>query len=462
MRILVSNMPMVLLLVVVSFGGLVEGCGEAGVQAPTAHAGATDYNPENGMVQDEGGADPTEKAAKKTCGFQVGWTSDVVGGLGGRIIKVTTLAVEGPGSISAAIHEKGPRVIVFEVGGTINLKKHNLVIDQPYLTIAGQTAPEPGITFIDGGIEVSTHDVVIQHIRVRPGQGKHGKGWEPDGISLEAASNVIIDHCSITWAIDENLSASGPRFEGKSAREWRRNTSHHVTFSNNIIAEGLNNSTHSLGSHSKGSLIHDNVTSVLIYGNLYANNADRNPLFKGGSQAVLANNYIFNPKRNGPSYALVENEWGTLPAQIGLLSLVGNVYREGPDTRSGERGFFHSVYGPVVTYIEDNLLIGKGGSDVAEVSHEKFDVMTRLPVAPLWPPGFKAIKSEEVLKRIQSNVGARPWSRDRIDTRIVNDSIAGIGRHIDHENDVGGFIQTTESFKSFNRDEWDDCFEKLD
>ena len=165
-------------------------------------------------------------------------------------------------------------------------------------TIAGQTAPNPGITIIKGGISIHTHEVIIQHIRVRPGEAgqKKKSGWEIDGIATtQGAYNVIIDHCSVTWATDENISPSGPRFEGENVEEWRENTSHKILISNCLIAEGLSKSTHAKGEHSKGSLVHDNTTEIAIVGNLYASNMRRNPFFKGGSQGIVANNYISNP-----------------------------------------------------------------------------------------------------------------------------------------------------------------------
>ncbi|HEX6833486.1 MAG TPA: hypothetical protein VF132_08130, partial [Rudaea sp.] len=92
------------------------------------------------------------------------------GGAGGRIVRVTTLAADGVGSLAAAIEQTGPRIVVFEVGGVIDLSGHALKIRNPFLTIAGQTAPSPGITLIRGGIDVDTHNVVIRHLRVRTGE----------------------------------------------------------------------------------------------------------------------------------------------------------------------------------------------------------------------------------------------------------------------------------------------------
>jgi len=442
-------------LAVLVVGGLVEGCDNGGLSEKRLNdAAQVSSNGEDSEV------DPQSVEDQKVCDFQRGWAHDVRGGLGGKIIKVTTLAPTGPGSIKEALDSKGVRVVVFEVGGTIDLEKQSLVVKEPFLTIAGQTAPDPGITLKNGELVVATHDVVIQHIRVRPGQGSHGKGWAPDGISLEAAYNVIVDHCSITWAIDENLSASGPRFEGKTPDDWRSNTSHTITFSNNIVAEGLNKSTHPFGKHSKGSLIHDNVTAVLIYQNLYASNADRNPLFKGGSRGAVVNNYIYNSKRYGPSYALIENEWGTLPRQVGALSLVGNVFHAGPDTEANNAAFFNLVFGPLVAYFDDNVALDLNGNELPLLSEAKFTSVTELPVAPFWPSELKVYPADETEERIRNNVGARPWARDDIDKRIVEQTLDGVGRVIDSENDVGGYLSQQETYGAFDQSKWDDCFNR--
>ena len=184
------------------------------------------------------------------------------GGLNGKIIRVTNLNATGPGSLREAIQAKGPRIVVFEVGGVIDLNKGQLDVREPFLTIAGQTAPSPGITIIKGGFWINTHDILIQHIRVRPGDAGEPKrsGWSPDGLTTSGgdAYNVLVDHCSFTWAVDENLSASGERTEGPDS------TSHNITFSNNIIAECLSNSSHEKGPHSKGTLIHDFCRDIAL------------------------------------------------------------------------------------------------------------------------------------------------------------------------------------------------------
>ena len=140
----------------------------------------------------------------------MGWAATTKGGRGGKIIKVTNLKKDGVGSFKNAVESHEPRIIVFEVGGIIDLDGSVIVLRNPYITIMGQTAPDPGITLIRGGMSIQTHEIIIQHIRVRPGENKQPKksGWEVDGINTNGAHHVIIDHCSFSWATDENLSAS--------------------------------------------------------------------------------------------------------------------------------------------------------------------------------------------------------------------------------------------------------------
>ena len=109
----------------------------------------------------------------------VGPAAQTVGGRDGQILRVTTLAPDGPGSLKAAIETPGPRIIVFEVGGVIDMGRETLEIRHPYLTIAGQTAPGPGITLIRTGIDVRTHDVVMRHLRIYTGVDGQPKrsGW---------------------------------------------------------------------------------------------------------------------------------------------------------------------------------------------------------------------------------------------------------------------------------------------
>jgi len=389
----------------------------------------------------------------------VGWAAHTPGGRGGQILKVTTLAAKGPGSLLEALETKGPRVIVFEVGGVIDFKGQEIEIDEPFLTIAGQTAPAPGITLIRAGVNIRAHDVVIQHIRVRAGTAgmSKGTGWEPDSMGTVGAYNVIVDHCSMTWSIDENLSSSGKRFIGANPDEWRQHTSHAITFSNNLLAEGLANATHAKGEHSKGSLIHDNVTDILIIGNLYAHDAERNPLFKGGVHGSVINNLIYDPGQRAVHYNLIAAEWGEHPFQVGKIALIGNVMRAGPSTPNEVALFELGGAGDVELYMKDNIAVDRIGRPLPMLGRYTTSPakIIEIKTAPALPEGVKLLSAAEVENSVIANAGARPWDRDEHDWRVIADTIEGRGRIIDSEQEVGGYPVQLATHQAFNPADWD-------
>jgi pectate lyase len=394
------------------------------------------------------------EAAEPASPGDPGWAADTAGGRGGQIIKVTTLNATGPGSLMAAVQAKGPRIVVFEVGGIIDLGGKSLNISEPLLTIAGQTAPAPGITLIRGQIcGKKVHDVVIQHIRVRAGEAGHKKksGYEVHGIDHNGAWNIIIDHCSLSWSTDENLSASGPRFEGNTPDEWRSNTSHRVTFSNCILAEGLGNSTHGKGEHSKGTLIHDNATGILIVGNLYASNRDRNPLAKGGVHAIIVNNWIANPGRAAIHHNAVAKEWTPHEFIPSRLVVVGNVMEAGPDSSPTLALFTNSRHSPLELFMADNLALKSDGRESPLTGGE----FTKLEARPFWPAGLIALPAAQVKEYVLKNAGSRPWDRDDVDKRIVQAAVERKGKIIDSEQDVGGYPVATPTTAAFNPTNWD-------
>jgi hypothetical protein len=373
-------------------------------------------------------------------------------GRGGQIIKVTNLNANGTGSLAAAIETSGPRIIVFEVGGVIDLGKANLKITQPYITIAGQTAPSPGITLIKGGLEIRTHDVLIQHIRVRMGDAGAPKksGFEPEVTTKGANSyNIVVDHCSFCWAVDENISVSGPRFNGYNG------TSRKVTYSNNIISEGLYNSIHTKGIHSMGTLVHDYCTDVAIIRNLYAHNNERNPWFKGFCTGVIVNNVIYNPGKWAMRLGFVPHEWDSsgISPQIPAVSIVGNYMKYGPNTLSGLSMIGSNSGGNA--YLEDNQCIDKSGNPAPIYSG-----ITVLSAKPSWPAnGITVLASSTIVNQVINHSGARPRDRDSTDKRIISEFTNGNGGFINSQDDVGGYptaqmTRRTLTVPSTGIDEW--------
>ena len=388
-----------------------------------------------------------------------GWAAHATGGRGGRIIRVTTLAADGPGSFAEAVAARGPRIVVFEVGGVIDLGVKTIKITEGDLTIAGQTAPQPGITFIRGGFDVHASNVVIRHIRVRPGDAGQPKmsGGDFDAISTVGAHDVIIDHCSLTWATDENLSASGTRFAGDTPAQWREGTSHRITFSNNLLAEGLAHANHAKGEHSKGSLIHDNARDILIVGNLYAQNYERNPFFKGGTEGWVVNNLIYNPGQRGVMYNLIAAEWLGHPYQDGRMAVIGNVMRAGPDTPTQSAFFMFGGSGNLDLYMHDNIAVDRIGNPLPMMGRYTTAAVSprMLKDPPPLPFGVRPIAATEVQDAVIADVGARPWDRDDIDRRILENTIEGRGRIIDSQAEVGGYPKQPQTRQPFVEADWD-------
>ena len=364
------------------------------------------------------------------------------------VVQVTSLAADGPGSLRRALAVDGPRVVVFEVGGVIDLQGRTLYVRKPHVTIAGQTAPDPGITLIRGGLIVETHHVVVQHIAVRPGDHKKERGWTPDALGVRRGEHgpvhdVLFEHCSATWAVDENLSTSGPAdVEGPDV------TAHDITMRYCLIAEGLSNSTHPKGEHSKGTLIHDGVRNVVIEGCLYAHNEERNPRLKGGVTAVIRDSVMYNWGSGCIGVGARGNDRVLTPAEA---VITGNVAIPGPDTRS--KVFVKGLDPGARVTLRDNLTPG------LRVADERV-IVTDLSGAP--PPqrrkaGEGAGSPLSAAERALRSAGSRPARRDPIDRRIVNSVIRGDGRIIDSQDEVGGYPVRAETRRTLTVPAGDDA-----
>lgn len=367
------------------------------------------------------------------------------GGLDGGVVRVTNLKPDGPGSLRRALYTTGPRLVVFEVGGVIDLEGRSLSIRNPYLTLAGQTAPDPGITLIRGSLIVETHDVVVQHLAVRPGDRGPAPAageWTPDALGARRGEagpvhDVVFDHCSATWAIDENLSTSGPADVDTTA--GGEATSHDITLRSCLIAEGLSHAGHPKGEHSKGTLVHDGVRNVAILGCLYAHNHERNPRLKGGTRTVVANNVMYDWSSACIGIGKRGNAKVLQPAES---VVVGNVAIGGTETHG--RTLVKSIDPGGRAYLRDNFAIDAQGSQLLIADDE----VVPLDAWPAWAPALPRVNAVDVASSVLRSAGARPARRDPIDARIVRSVIEGTGRIIDSQEQVGGYPdrpQTTQS-----------------
>ncbi|BET67161.1 hypothetical protein ASA1KI_20790 [Opitutales bacterium ASA1] len=371
-----------------------------------------------------------------------------IGGRGGRVIAVTTLEDDGPGSLREAIEAEGPRTVVFRVGGAIRLKSR-LVIRNPYITIAGQTAPGDGIAVHGYMLAAgSTHDVIIRFMRIRVGDAS---GETMDGSGLGGCDHSIMDHCSIAWSIDEGFSSRGAK---------------NFTLQRSIIAEPLNMSVHShyVGTgkgHGYAGSVSGDVGS--IHHNLLVHAAGRNWSLAGGlnqgggyaGRLSIRNNVVYNWEHR------------TTDGGVKALDFVGNYYIPGPASR-----VFHFVmpdFGssadPQQYHIAGNVMEGRPQYDADNWSeggvrwHEGNLKRIALPVAevraliaadrPFFDSGITERSAEEALESVLADVGASIPCHDSVDTRVLADvrsrdftvrgSKTGLPGIIDSQADVGGY-----------------------
>lgn len=345
-----------------------------------------------------------------------GFGAHARGGRGGRVIFVTNLHDCGPGSLRDAVNAEGPRYVLFRVSGIIELRS-SLEITSPCLTVAGQTAPGDGICLKNFDCTIRTHDVVIRHMRFRPGdepgpalRASH-KVFEPDAISIGNPSHdVILDHCSASWSIDESCSTSGVDVDNVTV-QWC------------IISESLNDSFHHKGPHGYGSLIRAGG-DVTYHHNLYAHHKTRGPrpgTYGDGSILFdFRNNVIYDT--NGYS---AED-----PVR---MNYVGNYVRR------PEKWVFKVGGSATHMFQTGNYLEGAGerNTDFWQLIDDA-EPQNRQAVA-YDVAAVSTNSAEQALAAVLESAGATLPRRDPVDARVVEQVRQGTGKIIDSQTEVGGW-----------------------
>jgi len=345
------------------------------------------------------------------------------GGRGGAVIRVTTLADSGPGSLRAAVGAHGPRTILFDVAGTIRLES-DLVISEPRITIAGQSAPGGGIALADGTLVVDSDDVVVRHLRVRRGDRRPGEG---DSIWVKGGRRIILDHVSASWSIDETLSASA-RYENGGGY-------YDLTVQWSIIAESLRNSHHAKGAHGYGSLIRGGHGARLsFHHNLWAHHVARMPRpgnYEGperdpeGPLMEFRSNLFYNW---GRAYAGYNEDEATLIR----YAFIDNVYIAGPDSEGALA--FRENNTLARAWFSGNRMNGVVPADPWSLVGGRIPEGYRLPA----PPDVAPVAADAApMAHVLDLAGA--WPRDAADTRVVASVRSRGGRHIDSQEEVGGW-----------------------
>ena len=349
-----------------------------------------------------------------------------IGGRGGKVITVTNLNDRGSGSFREACETGGARIVVFNVAGIIRLETP-IIVRAPYITIAGQTAPGDGVCIAGESFWVNTHDVVVRHMRFRRGETNVGR--RDDSFGGNPVGNIMIDHCSTSWGLDENISfyrhMYDPGYEG--AKELKLPTVN-VTIQNTISSQALDTYNHAFGSTLGG----ENCSFMR---NLWASNAGRNPSIGWNGVFNFVNNVIYNwvhRSVDGGDYSA-------------LYNIVNNYYKPGPLTptnspvghrmvkpESGRSKLSYKVYGRV--YCNGNIMEGNdvvtkdnwaGGVQVEDLPNTGQYTASMKWNEPFPMPHLTVMSAKESYKYVLKNVGATLPKRDIVDERVLKEVETG-------------------------------------
>jgi len=364
------------------------------------------------------------------------------GGRGGRIFEVTHLNDNGPGSLREAVEAEGPRIVIFRVSGIITLEKL-LTISNPYLTIAGQTAPGDGICIRGQTTEINTHDVVLRYLRFRRGNIKDRN----DALGGYPVGNIIVDHCSASWGLDENLSLYRYMKKMPDGPD-RKMPVENLTIQWCISSEALDLNNHAFGATWGG-------RNCSFHHNLFACNTGRNPSIGWGDHFDLRNNVLFNWRHRTVDGGDASS----------MVNIVANYYKPGPVVNPGSARYricrpqhldmYSEAQREGKWYVAENFVVGNpkvtfdnwdGGVQFDDVETEaeiKALIKKVRATTPAPAPPITQQSAEQAYELVLAQAGATLPKRDPVDERIINIVRTGKPTYkngiIDIPSDVGGW-----------------------
>jgi len=370
-----------------------------------------------------------------------GFGAFAVGGRGGDVYHVANLSDSGPGSLRYGVQTaRGPRTIVFDLSGTIFLRSQ-LNVDKPFLTLAGQTAPGDGVTVAGFTTSVSgTHDVIVRYMRFRAGD-INCPSFQGDALNVYRSRDVVIDHVSASWSIDETLSVTH---------------SDRVTVQWSIIADSLDAACHAKGRHGYGSLLRYGNGGLTFHHTLYAHHASRNPRIGDDLGLDFVDNVVY--------------DWGSEPGYSGptsegspRLNYVSNTLVAGPSTRAEERRLaFASGSNRTEIYQRGNRIDPAGQGVVAPVpgDRELFGGAYRARPERFPFPEVATDDAGTAYRKVLAEAGAS-LVRDSVDSTVVQSVANKTGSLIDSQTQAGGWpsLRTEPPPADSDRDGMPDAWE---
>jgi hypothetical protein len=347
------------------------------------------------------------------------------GGRGGKVIVVTSLADFGPGTLREACETGGARIVVFNVAGIIRLSTP-IHVRAPYITIAGQTAPGDGVCVTGSSFLIDTHDVVLRHLRFR--RGAQDVGFRDDAVGGNPVGNIMIDHVSASWGLDENMSIYRHVYDRDAKGKGEKLPTVNVTIQNSIFSEGLDAYNHAFGSTIGGH-------NSMFYQNLWASNISRNCSVGMDGGFNFVNNVIYN--------------WWNRSVDGGdhnsFYNIINNYFKPGPITPL-DKPISYRLLKPEAgrdksrpvsfgkAYVAGNIVEGNkkvtadnwdGGVQLADeykladfVKDIKVDKAFDMPVVDIQD-------TKKAYNFVLENAGATFPKRDAVDTRVVKTVVTG-------------------------------------
>lgn len=340
------------------------------------------------------------------------------GGRGGAVLVVSNLNDDGPGSFREACESAGPRIVLFNVAGIIRLKDR-IRIRAPYITIAGNTAPGDGVCIAGNTVELETHDVIIRYMRFR--RGETDAGDRNDSIGGNPIGNIMIDHVSASWGLDENMSMYRHMYTPPGGGPDQKLPTVNITIQNSIFSEALNIYHHAFGSTIGG------LNSTFV-NNLWACNTGRNPSVGMYGDFTFANNVVFNYRHrtvDGGDHRSFYN-------------IINNYFKPGPGTpheaiayrllkpESGRSKVVFDNFGKA--YVEGNFVEGypevsednwKGGVQPSSQAPVE-EVLPKIRSHQPFPHAkLKITNARQAYETVLENSGATLPVRDAVDTRVI-------------------------------------------
>ena len=365
------------------------------------------------------------------------------GGRGGKVFVVTSLADSGKGTLREACEAGGPRIVVFNVAGEIRLERP-IHIRAPYISIYGQTAPGDGVVVTGQTVEVDTHDVVIRYMRFR--RGAMDVAFRDDACGGQGIGNIIYDHCSASWGLDEVMSMYRHVYDRQPDGHYKKYPTVNITIQDCIFAEGLDLYNHAFGASIGGH-------NTYFARNLFANNISRNPSVAMDGDFNFVNNVIFNwwnrsidGGDENSRYNIINNYFkagpvtGYDPKKLTAEQQL-KAYKKG---KTDSPAICYRILKPEASrdkskpdeygkaYVAGNVV--EGNSKVTEdnwnggVQPASKDATERIRATEAFemPPHGTIMSAEEAFTHVLDNVGATLPRRDKVDERIVRGVRTGL------------------------------------